>query len=171
MNANEPSKPPARNEKVPARSASRLSQVARRSWYYGLVALILTYAGNEVLERVWLPDLGNQGVLHLFHIATGILLFLGAASVVGWMIIKASPAFLAVSPVEEESSGRARLTEEEQARIYAQWFITMRWIAVLVAVFLVIITVEVVEFLPRAVWRPLMVTVGVLAKPTSSMAF
>ena len=163
MNANEPSKPPARNEKVPARSASRLSQVARRSWYYGLVALILTYAGNEVLERVWLPDLGNQGVLHLFHIATGILLFLGAASVVGWMIIKASPAFLAVSPVEEESSGRARLTEEEQARIYAQWFITMRWIAVLVAVFLVIITVEVVEFLPRAVWRPLMVTVGVLA--------
>ena len=76
------------------------------------------------------------------------------------MILKASPRLLMESPVGKDGLTRRRLTEEEQIRSYAWWFICMRWIAMLLAAILVCPSVWVFRWLPRSVSWPLLVALG-----------
>lgn len=161
MNADEQNKPtvPAGNE--PARSGPRFTQLLR-PLLYALGLALLAIGLCEIAERTWLTHVDMQ-VIHLLHMARAVFSSLVVAAVVAWMILKASPAILAASPADEEGLRRPRISTEERTKTYAQWFIAMRWIAVLVAGLLVVVTVKIMKWLPAEVWWPLVLTVAALA--------
>ncbi len=152
--------PPAPRESAPVRQAPRRAPLLRPllGALGVIVALGVLY---EIVERTWLVH-ADMEVIHLVHKVGGILSSLLVGLVVGWTILKTSPAFLAPLRVEEEWLRQPRLTEAERTKLYARWFISMRWIAVLVAAVLVVITVKVAEWLPAEVWWPLVLTIAAL---------
>ena len=128
-----------------------------------LVALSLTgliFGSYEIIERVWLADI-DEGTRSQFHRIRGILTALLVGVTVGWVLIRSSPALLTATAVEEDLAPEQ--VREGRIRLYAQWFIAMRWIAVLVAGLLVFLGVSVFGLLPPNAWWPLWGAVGVLA--------
>ena len=147
----------------------RFAQLVRPLLYaLGIVTLIIGLF--ELVERTWLTGLEME-VQHGVHMVRDVFSSLVVALVVSWTIIKASPTFLGASPIADESPQQARLTEMERTKIYAWWFIAMRWIAVLLAGILVFLSVQVVEWLPQEVWWPLVGTVAALAGANLSYLF
>ncbi|MCH7848883.1 MAG: PAS domain-containing protein [Planctomycetes bacterium] len=151
--------------------ADRTSSAARRgesrqplvrALVLAFSAVVLIFAVYEVVERTWLGDADMQ-LLHGLHIARGIVASVVAAGLVGWRIVRTSPPLLAETPSEEELVRGTRLTEQERLANHARWLIVMRWIAVVVAVMLISITVRIAHLLPDNVWWPLISTVVVLA--------
>ncbi|GEM_PF-792592 len=132
-----------------------------RPVYFSLLVIVFIFAAFEFLERGWLSGM-ERSKLHLLHIARGIFSSLLVGGVVAWQILKSSPSFLVAHPLAEQDSEQRRITEGERTRIYARWFIAMRWIAVIVSVLLIFITVRVFEVLPQEVWWPLVFTVAAL---------
>lgn len=127
-----------------------------------LGVVMLIFCLSEVVEWKWLADM-DLGQRHLLHAARGIFSSLLVALVVGWMVVKRSPPLLPVSPIAGEWPGPRRLGTGERIRMYARWFIAMRWIAVLVAGGLVFISVVVARLLPEEVLWPLAGTIATLA--------
>lgn len=161
MNASGSVGPQSGGGNVSARRSPRFAQLVRPLLYaLGIVTLIIGLF--EFAEQTWLTGLGMEA-LHGVHMVRDVFSSLVVAMVVSWTIIKASPAFLGASPVEDEWPQQTRLTEVERTKIYARWFIAMRWIAVLLSSLLAFLSVQVVEWLPREVWWPLMGTVAALA--------
>ncbi|MBI4663326.1 MAG: PAS domain-containing protein [Verrucomicrobia bacterium] len=137
------------------------TQLVRLSLYAsGLILLIFGFF--EIVERAWLTDI-EMSVRHMLQIVKAVLSSLAVAVFVSWMIIKNSPGFLEPAQIDEGWPHRSFPPEEERIKIYARWFIAMRWIAVLLAGILVLISVRLVEWLPRELWWPLALTVAVLA--------
>lgn len=161
MDVNEPNTTGARGEARPARPGPRPVQLIR-PLLAALGVLLVLGVVYELVERTWLTHL-DMRTTHLLHKAGGVFSSLMVGLVVGWTILKGSPAFLAPAEADEEWLRQPRLTEAERTRLYARWFIAMRWIAVLVAALLVVITVKVVEWLPAEVWWPLVWIVAALA--------
>jgi signal transduction histidine kinase len=147
--------------KVPPGPASRAGRLVRPLLYAGVV-VILVFGCYEVLERTLLAEV-EMGTRHAFHAARGIFSSLLVAVVVGWMILRSSPGILRPSSLDRPGAFPVRLPESERTKTYAQWFIAMRWIAVLLSAILVFISVQMVGWLPQEVWWPLMLTVGALA--------
>ncbi|MHB8519656.1 MAG: sensor histidine kinase [Limisphaerales bacterium] len=133
-----------------------------RPLLHALAITVLIYGLYETVERLWLTSV-PMPMIHLLHIARGIVACLVVAVVVTWSILKNSPAFLAASSTADLWAGQAPLSELERTQVYASWFIAMRWIAVLVAAVLVVITVQFIGLLPPDVWWPLIGTTAVLA--------
>lgn len=133
-----------------------------RSLLLALVLTLLFFGSFEVIERTWLTGLDME-TLHLLQKIEGVACSLVVAGIVSWMIIKSSPGFLIQAPSDESELQISRLTTKDKCKIYAQWFIAMRWIAVLLAGIIVFISVRVVKWLPAEVWWPLSLTVVVLA--------
>ncbi len=124
-----------------------------------IVALIfITY---EVVERAWLSHLDMQ-VLRILHWGRGLVAALVAAMLVGWLMLHRSQPLLvpAFSPVEWQTG--LRLSETDRITNYARWFIQLRWIAAVVAITLIVATVQVFKVLPGVVWWPLVATIVVL---------
>jgi signal transduction histidine kinase len=132
-----------------------------RPFLYALGITAGLFAVYEVIERLWLSEV-EMHILHLIHMVRGVASTLLVAGVVGWMIIQSSPGFLDRAALGEWPQ-RFRATEEERAKNYAQWFIAMRWVAVLIAGILIFIVVRLVHWLPPEVWWPLVLLVGALA--------
>ncbi len=124
----------------------------------GLVGLI--FGGYEIVERLWLGHLEDES-LRTLHRVRGILTAMVVGVIVGWVVIRSSPALLTATAVEEDVPPER--VREERLRLYAHWFIAMRWIATLVAGLLIFLGVRVFHLLPQETWWPLMGTVGVLA--------
>ncbi|MDE3068583.1 MAG: PAS domain-containing protein [Verrucomicrobiota bacterium] len=133
-----------------------------RSLFVALGLSLLIFGGLDIVERLWLRGLPME-TLHLMHKIEGVLCSLVVAGVASWMIIKSSPAFLIQAPLDEASQQTGQWTEAERAKRYAQWFIAMRWLAVLLAAILVFISVQVVGWLPAEVWWPLVSIIACLA--------
>ncbi|MBI4658847.1 MAG: hypothetical protein HY735_08390 [Verrucomicrobia bacterium] len=161
MSVKRPSRPQVRSKNAPAKQSPRFAELAR-PLLYALGIAVLTIGLYEIVERTWLVG-ADMEVLHALHRVRDITTSLVVAAVFGWRIIRISPGFLPVSlPEDEEWSNGTRRTELERTKIYAQWFIAMRWIAVVVAALLVFISVKVLRWLPAEVWWPLACTVAVL---------
>lgn len=124
----------------------------------GLVVLI--FGSYEIIERTWLGHLEDE-TLRRLHQLRGIFTALVVGLTVGWVVIRSSPALLSATGVEEDLPPER--VREERIRLYAHWFIAMRWIAVLVAGILIFLGVRVFDLLPAETWWPLMGTLAVLA--------
>ncbi len=135
---------------------------------WGLAVTLVIFGVYEIVERFWLTGL-EMSTLHLLHMLRGLVSALVVTVVVGWIILKTSPGFLAASPMEDAWAQQPQPTEEERTRMYVRWFIAMRWIAVLLAALLVFISVRLVGWLPAEVWWPLVGAVAVLA--TSNLLY
>ncbi|MBI4659257.1 MAG: PAS domain-containing protein [Verrucomicrobia bacterium] len=144
-----------------AQRGPRLTQIMRLS-LYALGLIILIYGCFEIVERTWLTGL-EMSARHMLHMVRGVFSSVVVAFFVGWMIVKNSPGFLEAAPIDEEWLQKPHPTEKERVQIYARWFIAMRWIAVLLSGILVFVSVRLVEWLPREVWWPLVLTVAALA--------
>ncbi len=146
------------------RTAERLA--TRRSVALALVlaltAVALIFIVYEIVEKTWLANTDMQ-ILHRLHIARGIGSSVVAAVLVGWIIIRNAPPLLASAATEEEWAEQALVGVQKPEVNYADWFIRMRWIAVVVAATFVITCVRIVELLPGTVLWPLLLTLGVLA--------
>lgn len=123
--------------------------------------VLLIFAAYEVVEGVWLQGVDMERI-HLLHWIRGLLAAVVAALVASWLVLRPSPALFpardwgaAVSERPVAAGGRVEY--------YAEWFILMRWIAIVVAAMLTFLAIGVAEVLPRDSWRPLMLTIAVLA--------
>jgi signal transduction histidine kinase len=125
-------------------------------------AVLLIFVLYEVAERLWLADT-DPGVLHVLRMARAIVASTVAAVLVGWSIARSSPPLLATSPSEEEWVRGDRPTEDSRAANYARWMVRMRWIAVVVALALVFISIWAARLLPSALAVPLTLTLAALA--------
>lgn len=150
-----------RNADDTGRHPPRVTQLVR-PLLYALAITVLIYGLYETVERLWLTDV-PMPMIHLLHITRGIVACLVVAVVVTWSILKHSPAFLGASSTAGVRAGQAPVSELERTQVYASWFIAMRWIAVVVAAILVVITVQFIGLLPPDVWWPLVGTIVVLA--------
>src|SRR6266496_6194875 len=158
MSPNEPNDSSIQRKRFLARLDPRFARLVR-PLLTGLVITLCLFATYEVVERLWLSHVEME-TLHLLHTLRGIFSSLVVAGVVGWMIIRSSPEFLAPAPADEAWTQQLRPTDAERTKTYARWFIAMRWIAVLVAGLLVVITVKIMGWLPGEVWWPLVLTVA-----------
>jgi signal transduction histidine kinase len=161
MISSEPNSSSPERKRFPARLDSRFARLIK-PLIYGLLVTLCLFAAYEIVERLWLTGVETE-TLHLLHRLRGILSSLIVAGFVGWMIIRTSPGFPPAAPVDETWTPHPRLTGAERTKVYARWFIAMRWIAALLAGVLVFISVQLVHWLPKTVWWPLMSTVAVLA--------
>ncbi len=143
----------------PVRSVSPLYRIVL-SLVVASGLILLIFGAYEAVERLWLGHLEHE-TLRLIHRMRGIVTALVVGVTVGWAVIRTSPALLTATALEENGSPEA--VREGRIRLYAHWFIAMRWIAVLVAAILAFLGVRVFELLPGEAWWPLVATVGVLA--------
>jgi signal transduction histidine kinase len=132
-----------------------------RPFSFGVAFTIFVFVIWEAVERTWFTG-ADDNTLHWIHLARGIFCSLCAAALVGWMVIRASPEFLTTPPAGGEWAQPLPLTEEQRMGVYARWFIAMRWIAALLAASLVFVSVQLLDWLPREAWWPLVFSVGAL---------
>jgi C4-dicarboxylate-specific signal transduction histidine kinase len=156
-----PANVPARQGRNGTNADTRLASLVR-PLLHGLIFTLCLFAAFEVVERLWLSDVDME-TLHLLHLLRGIYCSLVVAGFVGWMIITTSPKFLPPTPEDGAWPQRPRLTAGERIKTFARWFIAMRWIAALLAAILVIISVQLMGWLPQEVWWPSVSAVTALA--------
>ncbi len=124
----------------------------------GVVAVFLVVF--EIVEQTWFVS-ADAGVIRLLHLIRGVISAVLAALLVGWFLVRHSPLLLVRLPFEEDVSGKRDFSSA--TRLYARWFIRMRWLAVFIATALIVLTFEVLRALPREMLSPLSLTVAVLA--------
>jgi signal transduction histidine kinase len=125
----------------------------------GVGAVIAVFGAYELIETTLL-DGAELSVIHAAHVARGVTSSIAAALVVAWAIVKRSPALLG-----EELAGslpRAEI-EGDVLRESAQWYLHMRWIAIVAVTALTILAVPIARLLPSAVLWPLLAGVAALA--------
>ena len=129
---------------------------------FALGTALLIFGLHEALLWAWFgaPEVDVKYVLHIVLAISSIFF---VAAVVGWWFVRISPPFLTEAISGEGWEASTRPSDEERAVQYARWFIQMRWIAVLVASTLIAVSCQAFDFLPQAVWWPLLGTVAFLA--------
>ena len=153
----------ADSERLPDGLSHRVPRVRllARPFSFGVAFTIVIFVLWEAVERTWLVGT-DVSTLHWIHLVRGIFCSLCAAALVGWLVIRTSPEFLTTPPSSGAWAQRPQLTEVQRMGVYARWFIAMRWIAALLAAGLVFVSVQLLAWLPREAWWPLVLTVGVL---------
>jgi len=126
----------------------------------GAVAGVLLLA-YELIELAWLRNV-PMADLHRYHQVRGVSVALLAAAVAAWQVLRGSPALFTDTEAQRAGGGQGIQRKPDQAVRYAQWFIVMRWIAVIIAAVLVIVAVHVLDYLPADVWWPLSFAIGAL---------
>lgn len=161
MSRTETNSRPAGGSGPPDRDAPPARRRLARALGVALAATLVIFGGWELIERTW-PGGWSEPARHWLHLVRGISSALLVTALAGWMILTTSPGILQLPPTLRPTPLQSGVTDGERIRSYARWFIAMRWIAVLLAAILVFISVQVLEWLPQAVWWPLVCTVGVL---------
>lgn len=139
----------------------KIEMPLRRLLVYVVAVSLSVFLLHEALDR-WL--IGVDDHLHqLIHLVGHVLSSLALAALVGWLIVKNARVFPSMSSAETEWPSSMKLSEAERRKMFAEWFVAMRWIAVLLSGLLVFFSVHVVQWLPSEVWWPLTFTVATLA--------
>lgn len=137
-----------------------------RSIILTFCVIILLFAVFGIIEKFWFSNLSMKYV-HIFHLIRGLTASMIAATLVGWLIVRASHPLL--------SKGDLYLGDNfyQQKRIknFIRWFIYMRWMAVIIASLLIYFVVLTNHWLPVKVLWPLSITVFVLALLNISYSF
>jgi len=112
-----------------------------------------------------LAEAAGESAVSEHHGAFSSVVWIGItvliAAFIAWLIIHASPPLLApVTKTRDRAAGGYAMTRTAN---FAAWLIVMRWIAVLCAATLVLITVKLSHLLPDRVWWPLNLIIALLA--------
>jgi signal transduction histidine kinase len=126
-------------------------------------AAAVIFVLHEVLERSGLVGAQDAGILRVLHLVLGIGGAVAAVVLFGWVVLRTSPPLGAGDAPAEAWPKGGHVADQRRLANYAQWFILVRWIAVLASATLVLIVVKVLAVLPGEVWWPLVATVGALA--------
>jgi len=97
--------------------------------------------------------------VHIFHLIRGLTVSLVAAVLVGWLIVRASNPLLAK---DDWVLGNSSF-QERRIKNVLNWFIFMRWMAIIIAIILVYFVVIINHWLPMNVLWPLSITILILA--------
>lgn len=127
---------------------------------FGVPVAVTLFGVYELLEWLFMAERDTVAI-HLLHLFAGIVFSLLIAATVSWSIINSSPGFIPDTPREDSSLG-GPMNASDRTKRYAEWFIAMRWIAVLLASALVITSVRFLHWLPEEVWWPLIAALGAL---------
>lgn len=127
----------------------------------GLPFAILLFGIYELVDHELEASMDLRAV-HFVHLIGVVVLSLVVTVIASWSIINSAPGFLAdVSNMQ--ALGPVGRSESARTKLYAQWFIAMRWIAVMLAGALIVVSVQVLHWLPDEVWWPLVGTLATLA--------
>ncbi len=132
----------------------------------GIIRAVLIAAGTvvvlfllfEIVELVWLQDV-DMDIMHTIYVLRGFFISLAAVMLVGWLVVKSSQPLLTT---REWVLGE-RSIKTERLKNFNNWFIVMRWFAIVIAAALVYIVVQVNRWLPPKVLWPLAIAVAGLA--------
>jgi len=133
-----------------------------RAVLIALLVIAVLFVAYDIVERVWLTRLTMKQI-HDLHQARGLVGALIAATVASWLILRAPPLFLDVDLPARDRPLLAPASAREREARFAAWFIEMRWIAVVVAVVLVLMAIPVMGYLSARLLAPLLALVAVLA--------
>ncbi len=154
---------PASQSAEPAQGPAPKRQMPLlRAFLYVLLVSLLMFLLHDLLVNRWLVH-ADRRLLQLESLIGHVLFAVVVAAVAGWLIVKNARAFPALSETKVEWSDNLRLADAKWPGIFAEWFVAMRWIAVLLSGLLVFISIWVLAWLPTDVWWPLMLTVVTLA--------
>ncbi len=127
---------------------------------FGVPVAVTLFGVYELLEWLFMAEMDTVAV-HVLHLFAGVVFSLLIAATVSWSIINSSPGFIPDTP-RDDSGLPGPANASDRAKRYAQWFVAMRWIAVLLASALVITSVRLLHWLPLEVWWPLVAGLGAL---------
>ncbi len=136
----------------------------RVPWAASLIALgviasiFLTY---EIVERVWLKEVG-MSILHLLHIIRGIGTSIVIGFLVGWYILRKGGSIFPLTQIEPIELREEEHISRERVVHFNMWFIKMRWLACIVSVALIVITIKLLGYLEERVFWPLFISVAFL---------
>jgi signal transduction histidine kinase len=133
-----------------------------RAVLIALLVIAVLFAAYDVVERLWLGGL-TMSQIHALHRVRGLVSAAIAATIASWLILRAPPLFLEVEVPAQDRPLVAPASARERDLRFAQWFIEMRWIAVVVAVLLVLMAIPVMGFLPTWLSVPLLALIALLA--------
>ena len=126
----------------------------------GVIALIFfTY---EIIERVWLDEIGSN-IRHLLHIIRGIGTSIVIGFLVAWYILRKGGSIFPMAQIEPVELRREEHISRDRIIHFNIWFVKMRWLACIVSVALIIITIKLLGFLEERVFWPLLISVSFLA--------
>ncbi|MEX0601466.1 MAG: ATP-binding protein, partial [Rhodothermales bacterium] len=108
---------------------------------------------------------------HLLHRGREFLVAVVVAVVAGRSAFGRSFTLLATPLSLSRASRHAPPSTSSPHRAYVQWFILMRWIAIVAASVLVFVAVQIVGWLPGDVWYPLLGTIAGLAVANAIYTF
>ncbi len=116
-----------------------------------LTAILVLFGFYQLVERYWL-DWADMRVIRILHLVRGISASAVTTFLVGFYLVKRSPAASILGGVlSSPPTGK-----EETIRRRAVWFIHMRWIALILAASSVVIAYRLTNLLPRENFVPLM---------------
>jgi signal transduction histidine kinase len=131
-------------------------------------AVLLLFLLYEAAELRWLGDLTELQLYRLQH-ARVVVVPVVATLLATWLLLRSLPAVL--DPPLASNGERRPVSDMEQRRQYARWFIRMRWIAFVVAATFVFIAIEPLRLLPREALVPLLLTTIALGLLNTGYAF
>ncbi len=147
-----------------ASSESSQSREPRIPWavcvvVIGVIAAI--FIAYEIVERLWLTD-ADMSTLHLLHMIRGIGASVAVGLIVGgYFLRKGSSIF----PSIDVTHGQVQQREDGSQRQiihFSTWFIQMRWLACIVSIILIVVTIAVLDYLEKRAFWPLVISVAVL---------
>ncbi|MGR3303440.1 MAG: hypothetical protein ACUZ8I_13175, partial [Candidatus Scalindua sp.] len=126
----------------------------------GVIAVIFfTY---EIVEKIWLSEV-SMNVLHLLHIIRGIGTSIVIGFLVGWYILRKGGSIFPMAKIEPIELRREEHISRDQVIHFNMWFIKMRWLACIVSVALIVITIKLLDYLEEELFWPLFMSVAFLA--------
>ncbi|MHC4226800.1 MAG: two-component system sensor histidine kinase NtrB [Planctomycetota bacterium] len=123
-----------------------------------IAAIFMTY---EIVERLWLTD-ADMSTLHLLHIIRGIGASVAVGLIVGGYFLRKGGSIFPSADVTEDQVQQRQGESQKQIIHYSTWFIQMRWLACVVSIILIVVTITVLDYLEKRAFWPLVISVAVL---------
>lgn len=135
----------------------------------GCATVVLIFGGFELLERLWLAPALTADTMHWLHLARGLLATLAVGSLATTHLLRrpSSPFPPGGTPDElERDAGRRRV----------EWFVRLRWLAIVAVAGASVLATQVMGLLSPAAFPPLLTCLALLIAailfgPTSARRF
>ncbi|MBW8015744.1 MAG: PAS domain-containing protein [Planctomycetes bacterium] len=125
----------------------------------GVISFI--FFSYEFVERMWLNEVAAS-TLHLLHIIRGIGTSIIVAFLVGWYILRKGGSIFPRTKIEPIELRREEHISRHRVIHFNIWFVKMRWLACIVSIALIVITIKILGYLEERVFWPLLISVAFL---------